>query len=381
MRTILHIGMPKTGSTVLQDCLGASRDRLAAHGALYPTNPPGCPFNNHRMLIFGFMARRDLPRHVLKYPDYARGDLGARYAEFLDHVRAEVAAARPACAILSSETLFRRLGPDAGRRLAAAVAGLGGDEPPVVAVYLRRPSDYYLSALQQRLKSAHAVVPPRVQSPVAVLESYASAFGAAALRPRVYDRALFADGDVVADFLAAHLPERGIAPSALTRPAGANETVSAEAMDLMRRYRLAFHRRAEDVWTPDSAQLLRALRRIDAGVGAPRPRLREEIAEAIDYARPDPLRLRDAFGLVFPGLDYRRLERAGTRAAPGRALWPLVRALWRPWRLDEVVAIDDAVRRAILDRLARTRWAGADPARAGWVAALAREPAGALAPA
>ena len=221
------------------------------------------------------------------------------------------------------------------------------------------------------------MIPPRVQSPVRVLESYAAAFGAAALRPRVYDRAQLAQGDIVADFLAAHLPERAIDPAALTRPANANESVSAEAMDLMRRFRLAFHRRADDVATADSAQLLRTLRRADAAVGAQRPRLRPEIAEMIDYARADPLALRDAYGLVFPDLDYRRLERGGT----GRATWPLLRALWRPWRLEELVAIDPGVRRALLDRLARSRWAGADPDRARWVGEILRDPAPGSAPA
>lgn len=62
MRTILHIGMPKTRSTVLQDCLRGPR------GALYPQNPPGRPFSNHPMPLFGFLPRRDPPRRVRKYP-------------------------------------------------------------------------------------------------------------------------------------------------------------------------------------------------------------------------------------------------------------------------------------------------------------------------
>ncbi len=368
MKTTLHIGMPKTGSTALQGCLAASRGPLAARDVLYPDNPPGCPFNNHRMLIFGFTRFADLPRHVRKYPVYTAENMGAHYAAFLEHLRQQVAKTQPAHLVLSSETLYRRLGLQARRSLGAALAGLG--EPPTVAVYLRRPSSYYLSALQQRLKNAHRVIPPRVQSPVAVLASYAAAFGPTAVRPRVYDRGLLAGGDIVTDFLAAHLGDSSLATDDLVRGQDANETVSAESMDLLRRYRLAFHPRADNVATPDSARLLRALQRADRQVGTRRPALRPEIAEAIDYARRDPLRLRDAHGLVFPGLDYRRLE----RGLPTRGVDALLRALWRPWRLEEIVAIDAGLRRAILARLANSRWARAEPARGAWIADLLADP-------
>jgi hypothetical protein len=367
VKTILHIGMPKTGSTALQGALAASRDRLAARGALYPTNPPGCPFENHRLLVLGFTRFADLPRHIRKHALYDASNLGTHYAAFLAHLRAEVDAARPERLVLSSETLFRRLGPAARRSLGAAVAGFGETR---VAVYLRRPSSYYLSALQQKLKSAHRVIPPRVQSPVAVLESYAAVFGAGSVRARVYDRSLLARGDIVADFLAAHLDGLGLDAGALRRGRDANETVSAEAMDLMRRFRRAFHPEAENVPTPDDGRLLRALRAADRETGAPRPRLRPEIAEAIDYARADPLRLRDAWGVEFPDFDYRRLER-GVRT---RGAFALLRGLWRPWRLEEIVAIDPALRRALIDRLAASPWAAAEPARAAWAAGLLRDP-------
>jgi hypothetical protein len=356
---------------VLQDCLRGSREALAAQGVLYPENPPGCAFNNHRMLLFGFVPVDGMPRHVRKHPQYSAGTLAAHYAGFLEHLGRQMDAIRPEAVVLSSETLFRDLRPEGRRSLRAALAPLG---EPTVAVYLRRPSDYYLSALQQRLKSAHSVTAPRVKSPVRVLRAYAATFGAAALRPRVYDRARLTDGDIVADFLGAHLPEFGVDPAGLRRRAWTNETISAEAMDLMRRFRLAFHPREENAPSEAGAQLVRLLHKSDTAVGAARPRLRPEIAERIDYARPDPLELRDAHGLVFPGLDYRRLERMGRRRNPLGPLTPLLRALWRPWRLEEIVAIDPEVRTALLERIGRSRWARADPAHARWIGDLLRAP-------
>jgi hypothetical protein len=360
--------MPKTGSTALQECLRASDAALAAKGALYPSNPPGCPFNNHRLLLFGFTPHAKLPRHVLKHAGYTAANMAEKYAEFRAHLAAQVAARRPEALVLSSESLFRRLDARARESLSAAVAEFG---ETVVAVYLRRPSDYYLSALQQRLKNGHVVIPPRVQSPCAVLDGYVRAFGGRAVRPRVYHRDLLKDGDVVADFLAAHLADRGIDPATLARRGAANVSVSAEAMDLMRGYRAAFHPRADNVSTPDSGRLLRALGLAEAAIGPARPRLKPAVAEAIDYARDDPLRLRDAYGLVFPGLDYDRLARRGRFAT--RGIGAVLRALWRPWRLDEVVEIDPARRRALVAALAETRWGcDADPARARWLADAAR---------
>lgn len=359
MQTILHIGMPKTGSTVLQDRLRASREALLARGLLYPSNPPGCPFNNHRLLLAGFLAHDKLPRHVRKVAAYRPETLAGDYAAFLAHLAGEVAAVRPERMILSSESLFRRLGRPGRSALGAALAPFGA---VTVAAYLRRPSAFYLSALQQKLRASHKVEPPRARAPLQTLDDYAKVFGAAALRPRIYDRAQLVEGDIAADFLAVHLAGSGLAAGDLAVTPRANESLSAESMDILRAFRAAFHKERNDVPSQDSSRLIRALARIDAALEAPRPRLRPEIAEAVDYAHGDPLTLRDRWGLVFPGLDYDRLARGfHTRGLPA-----LLRDRLKPWRLEEIVPIDRELQQAILGRLARSRWGWA-PERALWI--------------
>jgi hypothetical protein len=87
MKTILHIGMPKTGTTALQDCLRASRADLAAAGILYPENPPGCRFNNHRMLVMGFLPFDALPRHMVSHREYTPQNYREKYQEFCRRAR------------------------------------------------------------------------------------------------------------------------------------------------------------------------------------------------------------------------------------------------------------------------------------------------------
>ena len=364
MQTILHIGMAKTGSTVLQDRLRASPEALRAHGLLYPANPPGVRFNNHRLLLLGFTAFADLPRHMLKGDLQGPESLPRAYAGFRAHLAAQVAEARPERVILSSESLFRRLRRKDGAALGEALAPYG---PVTVAAYLRRPSAYYLSALQQLLKASHKVAAPRALPILRVLDAYRRAFGPEAVRPRIYDRAQLIEGDITADFLAAHLPGSGLAAGDLAQGRRSNETLSAEAMDVLRGFREAFHGARDNVPSADTRSLLRTLARIDAALGAPRPRLRPEIAASIDYARPDPLTLRDDWGLSFPGIDYDRLA----RGFHDRGIPALLRGRLRPWRLDEIVPIDRDLQQRLLARLASSRW-GWLPARALWIAGLRR---------
>lgn len=365
MKTILHIGMPKTGTTALQECLRASRDWLAERGVLYPANPPGTRFNNHRMLLLGLLPYEALPRHMRNRSEYDQATVAEKYAEFLEDLGRQVRAARPAVTILSSESLFRHLD---GRRISALRAALAPLGPEVsVAVYLRQPSEHYLSNLQQRLRQSAdlgLLKPPFI---LRNIDSYARAFGRAAITARVYSRELLHNGDIIDDFFATHLPEAAVDTTGLTRPSGVNASVSAEAMDILRRYRLAFHAGRDDVSTRDSSRLVQALRLAGEAVGAPRSRLRPEIADFVDYGASDPLRLRDDYGIVFPRLDYRRLER--------RWFGWLPRLPRRPRRLEDLVVIDPAARRDMLGHLGGSDWAKARPERRAWIAGLLAEAA------
>lgn len=367
MRILLHIGMAKAGSSALQDSLAGSQAALAARGLLYPRRLGGTAYANHTLMlpaVFDWRGSRSL-----QFSPEARGpSLEAASRGFLDALGAEIAARAPRALILSCEHLFRVL-PDRGtERLPALLAGLGG--APRVIAYLRRPSEHYLSSLQQHLKASHEVRVPRAPRYRSVIESYAAMFGEEALALQLYHRPGFVDGDIVADFAARHLAPYGVTRAELAAPARTNDTLSAESADVSRRFRLAFFRDRDNRMTQESKTLVAALRDADAATGAPRPRLRPGVAERVDYARADPLWLRDRHGVAFPGFDYRRLE-TGAGIPPSDA----------PVALEDVVEIDRSRERAILAELRAAPWAAAPerrggidaPARRGWIDALLAE--------
>jgi hypothetical protein len=359
MRTLLHIGMPKTGSTALQDCLLRSHDHLLARGVLYPRNARDADHNNHKLLVQPLLPFERQQRHLRQ--DWTEEELAAQHASFIAALAEQVAASRPACLVLSSETLYRRFPGRAEEKLKAQLAAIGAEAPVTVAVYLRRPSERYLSGLQQKLKASWQVnqpVPPNYRR---TLEQYRGFFGQDAVRPRIFARSLLAEGDIVADFCAAYLPEFGLARADLADVGRVNEASSAEAMDIQRRYRWDFHRAHDDHHTRDSIQLAAALAGAEAALGAKRPRLRPGIADMVDYATDEPLWLRDAFGLEFPDYGYARLERDGARPGPERE-----------YRLHELVEIDAGLQAAMIAHLAASRWGSADPARAAWLDGLLR---------
>ena len=110
MKTIVHIGMPKTGSTALQGCLQKSAAYLARRGVLYPENPPGRWSSNHQLLqALAAPFESSRRRHEVGGATSPRTTSATKSEEFFHHVRRQIETQRPAGLILSTENLFRPL--------------------------------------------------------------------------------------------------------------------------------------------------------------------------------------------------------------------------------------------------------------------------------
>ncbi len=107
---LIHCGMPKTGTSLLQGVLAASPDLLAAHGLHYAAT-----------------GRQGIAHHALAADLLASAEAAGPMARAL---AAEAAAlpAPPRLALVSSESLFNLAGAASAPRLAALLEVLDGGE-------------------------------------------------------------------------------------------------------------------------------------------------------------------------------------------------------------------------------------------------------------
>jgi hypothetical protein len=353
LRILLHVGMPKAGSTALQAALADARSRLAHQGILYPRGP--LISRTHNFIMAGLEERpREMPRLLRNAYRGRLDEIAPAFDAWLAELRSGIASRRPGTLILSSEWLFRLRGEQRFDRLAEILRSLG-DRIEVIA-YVRRPSDQYLSSAQQILKGSHIikpVAPIRYRGPIEGFTRIADQ-----VHVLKYDRAAFPDGDIVRHFLATFTPGvvaagGGGGDSAV---AAVNATISAEGMAILAAYRRINHRRHRNRFTADTDRVLRAIRAADLAVGGNvRPRLRAPVRDEIDLASDDLLWLRDVYGIVFDGIDY------GCIVAPDL---PIRETKRRPKSIGEICEIDAERYDDVLMRTMHALAGGESPARA-----------------
>lgn len=106
MRTTLHIGSTKTGSTSIQDMLAANRDLLAQHRVLYPASLGATTHNVIPIYAGGTFRHSELHRKV---GVFSREDYKTFTQTSPAAFRAEVEAAGAEHIIISSEHMQSRL--------------------------------------------------------------------------------------------------------------------------------------------------------------------------------------------------------------------------------------------------------------------------------
>lgn len=139
-RVVLHVGMPKTGSTAVQVALVRNRDLLISLGVTYP------PARSDRAALAGRLMSGNgvslLPYVTSQEP----------MPEAVEEIRRQVAESGTPFVLWSSEALYYRLRPD---RLGELAAGLASDGVELtVTGFVRDIAGHAVSSYSEMVKGA-----------------------------------------------------------------------------------------------------------------------------------------------------------------------------------------------------------------------------------
>lgn len=183
MKSIIHIGPPKTGTTSIQQMLAHHEEALREKGIHYV-------------------------RHGRVGPSHNSIAMDLRRGHEIDHaaaIMAELEAEKPSAAILSSELFFS---PWVSPKLASALPPLMRDGATLIA-YMRRHDLFFEAVYKQKLKTGQAGTDPMEflahQKPniyrfANALRGAGRRFPGSTVIAREYSRSALLEGNVVADF-------------------------------------------------------------------------------------------------------------------------------------------------------------------------------------
>lgn len=338
MKLLFHIGSHKTGTTSLQNHLADIAPELSKSGIIYPRPKTHIP--PHSILLSGLMPEQDLPR-IVRFAGTA-DQRKARKRQALETLRAIASKSSGDTLLLSSEEFFMPI-PERGlSKLKHELTDAGFRSFSFVA-YLRQPSAFYASWLQQTLKASFT--PPKILAPPCeqIFSPYLNVFGKSSLNLRLYPEVWPQGDDTVQDFFRDVLFREDLAQDRADKPQ-VNRSLSAEAIALMQSYRFAFLREREDRFTSDSRRLGAALTRLEAETNTTKIQLHDAIAQKIDYDGAALTWLRDHLSFRVPGLDYSRLEKRSEE-------------IETPFDLRRLIHIDPAAYRTLARKLLNSGWA------------------------
>ncbi|MCW8827554.1 MAG: hypothetical protein OQK94_00705 [Gammaproteobacteria bacterium] len=291
MKMIIHIGTPKTGSTSIQKGLFNLRKSLREQHCLYP----GKGKSHHAVAAlvrpFNKLRRYTQSKHK-NNPD--------KIFHRAEALRTEIKSSNANTVLLSSEFLCRLSSEEIFRLIDA----LGFSPADVYAIcYVRQPSRFYLSAIQQKLKASVTIPNPfdKKYDFHGMLQSWISIIGKENVVVRAFDREQLHREDVVSDLLQILNKEFSIDLSQ-HKPARTekNTSLSAEACILMQELRRELLNLEDDVYTDDSRRLVRIIKSKSAWMRLTRMKFRREIVSQIDRLHKSDLEwLKQGYGIEF----------------------------------------------------------------------------------
>jgi hypothetical protein len=266
VEVVLHAGSGKTGTSTIQAFCDRNRERLLAHGVLYPRTPGAV---RHGRL--GLSVRSD--EELAASPHWARqpwADPAEFRREFRRDLTEEIRDAGAPTVLFSDEAFFAATSDPGLGRLRRLLDELA--EGVRVVVYLRRQDDHLVSRYQQLVKTgevrrlaAWAIDDfSRIYDYDATLRRLERLLAPATLVVRRFERGRFTDGSLLQDFLdAAGVPLRA---DDLQQVPARNESLDAESVEFLRLLNLHRVQTTDaEVGLVDNRRLVRRLVQMSSG--------------------------------------------------------------------------------------------------------------------
>ncbi len=294
-RLVLHAGLPKTGSTSIQRFLNANAAALGEQGVLFRPTPDRKTRRDHNFLAMAFW-----PQVQRIYADRYAGDLERLHSDSRaawDGLLDEFRRSDHETLVISGELFTRSaIGP-----LAEFTREHLTDFDVSVLFYLRQPSTHYVSWLQQHLKGSNTMMAfGRNRSHWARRLRMWTQVGEVAVRE--FSRSALVGGDVVDDFASV----LGVEIAGFERPVDANESISAEGMDLLLEHRRFHWPEGPARMMPESLELIGRIRTTEAAlagrVGFTTARLKPDLAAYLDSDVEELTKLDRNFGFRYSAI-------------------------------------------------------------------------------
>lgn len=335
-RLVLHAGLPKTGSTSIQRFLDANAEALSRQGVMFRPTPDRRGRREHNFLAMAFWKR---VQRI--YADRYGDDLERLQQDSLkawDGLLDEFHRSDNRTLLISGEFFTR----SAAASFAEFADEHLADFDITVLFYLRQPSSHYVSWLQQHLKGSNKMMPfGRKRSHWARRLRMWSKVGDVVVRE--FSRSTLVGGDVIDDFASVI----GVDISGFDRPADANESISAEGMDLVLEHRRLHWPTGRDRIMPESLDLINRIRDIETRladeVRFTPARLRPELAAYLDSDVEELTKLDRSVGFRYAAIgDPAEVRSSGDpEMLEGRVFESL----------DQLMTIDPAVRSRLRSEL------------------------------
>lgn len=238
MKALIHIGMPKSGTSSIQAFLQQNRERISDQGLLYRRFEAGLgsqfEFAVIALSACGAEIQPQFERKILGLNTLAaQQDYSVRYAAFLDATLAEEAA--HSCFVGSSEHIYAWL--NSVEQIAALDQFLCARFSDVrYLLYLRNQQDHVLSSYSEAIRRGHShsldqhLERQGLVNHALRVDRWIKGVGRERLSLRIYAPDRLRNGDLLSDFC----HQAGIVDTGLQRPGRENAALSAEEIRVRR---------------------------------------------------------------------------------------------------------------------------------------------------